>query len=192
MSDLIALAKAKPNALNYGSGGVCSSSHLAPELFKAIAHVNITRINYKGSGPAVNGWLGGEVQMMITAAGSVVPHIKSGRLKALAITSAQPSALLPGLPTIAASVPGYEAVSKTGMFAPIKTPSAVINRVNQETVRVLNRPDVKERLFNFGVEGSGMASVAGMKCTPQCIDAITTSASRRAFTTSSRMGATSC
>jgi tripartite-type tricarboxylate transporter receptor subunit TctC len=156
VKELIALAKARPGEINYGSGGAGASTHLAPELFNVMAGVNITRINYKGAGPAINGLIGGEVQMMIPPAGSVSTHVKAGRLRALGITSAQPSALLPGLPTVAASgVPGYEAVSMTGMFAPAKTPAAIINRVSEETVRVLNRADVKERFLNSGVEAVG-------------------------------------
>jgi tripartite-type tricarboxylate transporter receptor subunit TctC len=129
---------------------------MASELFKSMAGVNIVRIAYKGNGPAINALVAGEVQLAFATPGSVAPHIASGRLRALAITSAQPSPLLPGLPTIAASgVPGYEAASIVGAFAPAKTPAATINRLNQEFVRVLNRPDVKERFVKVGVETVG-------------------------------------
>ena len=156
VKELIALAKARPGELNYGSSSTGSSPHLAAELFNMMAGVKIVRVPFKGSGPAVISLLGGQVQLMFATAGSVAPHVKSGRLRALAVASLQPSALAPGLPTIAASgVPGYEAVAFEGMFAPAKTPVAIIDRLNQEIVRVLNRAEVKERFFNAGVETVG-------------------------------------
>jgi tripartite-type tricarboxylate transporter receptor subunit TctC len=121
-----------------------------------MAGINIVRINYKGTGPAVNALIAGEVQMMFPNAPSVASHLKSGRLKALAVGSARSSALAPGLPTVAASgLPGYEAVTNTGVFAPAKTPAAIVGRLNQEILRILAQPDVKERLFNLGVETVG-------------------------------------
>jgi tripartite-type tricarboxylate transporter receptor subunit TctC len=154
--ELIAFAKASPGALNYASGTIGSSNHLAAELFKAMAGVNIVRIAYKGSGFAVNDLLGGQVQMMFATAGSAAVHVKSGRLKALAVTSALPSVLAPGLPTVAASgVPGYEAVTMYGMYAPANSPATLINRLNQEAARFLNLPDTKERFFSAGVETVG-------------------------------------
>ncbi len=153
VKELIALGKARPGELNYGSGGSGTASHLAPELFKAMAGVNIVRIIYRGAGPALNALLSGELHVMFPAAPAAMPHVKSGRLRALAVSSAQPSALTPDLPTVAASgLPGYEAVSIYGIFAPTGTPATVINRLNQEVVRVLNRTDVKNRFFNMGVE----------------------------------------
>lgn len=156
VKELIAFAKASPGKLNYGSGGSGGATHLAVELFKVMSGVNFTRINYKGSGAAVSALIGGEVQLMITSVSSVSAQVKSGKLKVLALTTAQPSALLPGVPTVAASgVPGFVSVSMTGMFAPAKTPAATINRLNQEIVRILNRADVKERFLNAGVETVG-------------------------------------
>jgi tripartite-type tricarboxylate transporter receptor subunit TctC len=156
LKELIALAKAKPDALNYASSATGGSPHLAAELFKAMAGVNMVMISYKGAGPAVTATISGEVQVMFPNAASSAPHLKSGKLRALAVTSAQPTELIPGLPTVAASgLPGYEAVSMFGMFAPAKTPPAVINRLNQETARVLARPEVKEKFFNAGVEAVG-------------------------------------
>jgi len=126
------------------------------ELFKSVTGVNILRINYKGNAAAITALLSGEVQMTILDAGLVAPHVKSGKFRALAVTSAEPSALTPGLPTVAASgLPGYEAISMTGMWAPAKTPGAIINRLNQEIVRMLSLPDVKERFLNAGVETVG-------------------------------------
>jgi tripartite-type tricarboxylate transporter receptor subunit TctC len=154
--ELIALAKAKPGELNYASAGTGSSPHLAAELFKAMAEVNIVRIPYKGSGPALNGLIGGQVQMMFGTAGSVSPLITSGKLRALAVTSAQPSPLFPGLPALADSgVPGYRSETVYGAFAPAGTPPAVVSRLNREIVLALERPEVKEKFLNAGVESAG-------------------------------------
>jgi tripartite-type tricarboxylate transporter receptor subunit TctC len=154
--ELVAHAKAHPGALNYASGTVGSSNHLAAELFKALAGVNIARIGYKGSGFAVNDLIGGQVQLMFATSGSIAPHVKSGRLRALAVTSAQPSALTPGLPTIAASgVAGYEAVTMYGLYAPATTPDAIISRLNREAARFLQTPEIKDKLFGAGVETVG-------------------------------------
>lgn len=156
VKELIALAKAKPGELNYASGPTGSSIHLAAELFRAMAGVNIVRVAYKGSAQGLNDLIAGEVQLMFPTTASAAPHVKSGRLRALAVTGAEPSALAPGLPTVAASgLPGYEAVAMTGLFAPTGTPAALINRLNKETTRVLNRADVKEKLFSTGSEAVG-------------------------------------
>jgi tripartite-type tricarboxylate transporter receptor subunit TctC len=156
VKELIALAKARPGQLNYASTGTGGSLHLAAELFKSMAGVNIVRINYLIAGTMINDLIGGQVQLMFGNSGAVVPHVKSGRLRALAITSAQPSALAPGLPTVAASgLPGYESASTSGVFAPAGTPAAIIKRLNQEMVLVLNRADVKEKFFNAGIAAIG-------------------------------------
>ncbi|MBI4191815.1 MAG: tripartite tricarboxylate transporter substrate binding protein [Betaproteobacteria bacterium] len=153
VKELIALAKAQPGKLNYASSSLGSAGHLGTELFKAMAGVNIVEIPYKGGAQVLNALIGNEVQLMLANAGGVAPLLKSGKLKVLAVTSPQPSALLPGVPTVAASgLPGYESVTFFGVFAPAKTPAAVIDRLNQEIVRVLNQPDVKERLLTAGVE----------------------------------------
>ena len=154
--ELIALAKARPGELNYGSGLTGSSNHMAAELFKSMAGVNIVRVPYSGPAAAFTAVIGGQLQLMFPDAGSASPHVKSGRIRALAISTAEPSALGPGLPTLAASgVPGYESGIISAMFAPAKTPAAIINRLNQEIAKVLNKPEVKERLFNSGVEVVG-------------------------------------
>ena len=155
VKDLIALAKAKPGGINYAVGGLGSTPHLAVELFRSMAGIDMVLVNYKGGGAAFNDLIAGQVQLMIPTAGAASAHIRSGRLKALAVTTAQPSALTLGLPTVAAAVPGYEAVSSFGVFAPAGTPPAVINRLNAEIARVLGRPDVKERFLNAGVETIG-------------------------------------
>ncbi|MBI3068912.1 MAG: tripartite tricarboxylate transporter substrate binding protein, partial [Betaproteobacteria bacterium] len=156
VKELIALAKARPGVLNYSSGATGSSSHLSGELFKALAGVNIVRIPYKGTAPALNDLIAGQVHLMFPTASAVAPHLKSGRLRALGVTSAEPSVLFPGLPAVAAmGLSGYEAVSMTGIFAPAGTPATIINRLNREVVRVLNMADVKEKLFRLGVEPVG-------------------------------------
>lgn len=156
VKELIALASGKPGELNYGTGGAGSTPHLAAELFKSMARVNIVRINYKGGGPATIALMGGEVQLMFATASSVIPHIKSGRLKALAVTSAQPTSLAPRLPTIAAAgLTGYESVTLYGVFAPAKTPAALIDRLNAVIVRAVNEPDAKGRFLAAGAEPIG-------------------------------------
>lgn len=154
--DLLKLARARPGELNDASAGIGTSTHIAAEIFKVMTGVSIVRVPYKGSGPALNALIGGQVQLMFAAAAAVAPHIRAGRVRALAVTSAQPSPLAPGLPTVAASgVPGYEAVQMSGVLAPARTPDAILNRLNQEIVRILQRPEIKEKFFNAGVETVG-------------------------------------
>ena len=156
VKELIALAKARPGELNYSSASAGSAIHIAAELFKIMAGVNIVRVPYKGTAPALNDLIAGFVQLSFPNAATAMPQVKSGRLRALAVTSARPSPFAPGLPTVAAAgLPGYESAAPSGIYAPAKTPAAIINRLNQEIVRVLNRPNTKERLFNAGVEAVG-------------------------------------
>ena len=165
IAQLITLAKARPGDLNYASAGTGSTQHLSAELFNVMARVNMVRIPYKGGGPALSALLAGEVQVMFASAGSVMLHVKSGRLRTLAITSLQSSELSPDLSTIAASgLPGYESVASYGVFAPAKTPEAIINRLHQEIVRAIFLQDVKEKLLGSDVEpvGSSPADFAAM------------------------------
>ena len=155
VKELIALARAKPGEMNYATSGTGASNHLAAELFKAMAGINIVRINYKGGGPLLTAMLSGEVHMSFASAGAVVPHLKAGRLRALAVTSAHPSALLPGLPSVAKTVPGYETVAMYGVFAPAGTLSAIIGRLNQAIARFLSTPEAKERFLSSGAEAVG-------------------------------------
>ncbi len=156
VKDLIALAKARPGELNFAAGQIGSGTHLAGELFGIMARVKIVRVSYKGAGPALNGVVSGEAQLMFAIAGSALPHMKSGRLRALAVSSLEPSPLVPGLPTIAsAGLPGYEALQIQGVWAPAKTPVAVVNRLRDEIVRILNQPAVTKHLFNSGMEVVG-------------------------------------
>jgi tripartite-type tricarboxylate transporter receptor subunit TctC len=152
VKELITLAKAKPGGLNYAAGTIGVSPHLAAELFKVMAGVNIVMIPYKGGGPALNGLIGGEAQLMFPNVGAVMAHIRSGRVRALAVSTAKPSPLVPGLPTIASTVPGYEHAAAICVFAPARTPPAIIDVLSREMARTLTRAEVKERLFNLGAE----------------------------------------
>jgi len=155
-SDLIALAKAKPGVLNYASGSTGSSNHLAAELFKSMAQVDIVRIAYKGSAPALVATVSNEVQLMFGNTGAVMPHVRARRLKAIAVTTAEPTALAPDLPTVGSTgLPGYEATTMYGVFAPAHTPAGIIERLNREIAGVLRRTDIKERFLTAGVETVG-------------------------------------
>ena len=153
VKELIALARTKPGELNYASGGIGGQSHLAAELFRSMTAVNIVNINYKGTGPAINALMAGEVQIMFCNATIAAPHIKAGKVRALAVGSPERSALLPDLPTLAASgLPGFESVVAQGIVLPARTPPPLVSRISQEIARVLNKADVKERHFSIGVE----------------------------------------
>jgi tripartite-type tricarboxylate transporter receptor subunit TctC len=153
--ELIALARTKPGVLSFSTGGTGTTSHLAPELFKAMTGVNMVRIPYASGATEVTDLLSGQVQLTFST-GAVARHIASGKLRALAVTTADTSALYPDLPTIAASgVPGYDMATIYGMWAAARTPEAIIARLNEEIVRVLRRPDVKEKFFGNGVEVVG-------------------------------------
>ena len=154
--ELIALVKTKPGQYNYASGSTGSPTHLAAELFKSMAGVELLRIPFKGTGPAINALLGGQVHVILVSSSSVMAHVKSGKLKALGVSSAQATALAPGLPTVAASgLPGFEASSFFGVFAPGRTPPQIVAKLNAEILRVLSRGDSRERMFNAGLEYVG-------------------------------------
>jgi tripartite-type tricarboxylate transporter receptor subunit TctC len=150
---LIALAKQKPGVLNYATSGSGNSNHIAGELFKAMAGIDLVRVNYRGASMALNDVLSGRVEVMFATATAAAPHVAGRKLIALAVTSPRPSALVPGLPTVAESgLPGYESGSTLGVFAPAQTPRAIITRLNHEIVQVLNTPAGKDRLFKAGIE----------------------------------------
>jgi tripartite-type tricarboxylate transporter receptor subunit TctC len=141
--------------INYASTSVGGSTHLAAEYFRIMAGINMLRVNYKGTGPALSALIAGEVHVMFPTAGSTTSHVKSGRLRALAVGSAQPSALVPGLPTISATgLPGYESVAMYGLFAPARTPEDTVARLNLEVTRVIDRAEVKERSLRAGIEAT--------------------------------------
>ncbi len=155
VKELIALAKSKPGQLNYAAA-VGGSIHIAAELFKSQAGVNIVHVPYKGGGPGIVGLMANEVQVMFPSAGTVASYLKSGRLKALAVTSLQPSALFPGIPTVAATgLPGYEAVSRFAVFVPAGTDAKIIGRLHSEIVGSLRQQSVRERFSGAGIEVAG-------------------------------------
>jgi tripartite-type tricarboxylate transporter receptor subunit TctC len=157
VKELVSLAKARPGQLNYASAALGTGNHLAAELFKSMAGVNLVRIGYKGYTSAQNATIGGETQVFFPIAGPGMEQVKAGRLRGLAVTSAQETRLAPGLPTLAAAanLPGYESVFRAGLFAPTGTPPAVIARWNKEVVQAMQRPEIKERLFSMGMEPVG-------------------------------------
>ena len=156
VKELIAYARAQPGKLIYASSGTGGSGHLAVELFQALAKVKMTHVPYKGSGPAVLALVAGEVQLGFNNILAVLPHVNSGRLKAIAVTSAKRAPAVPNLPTVAeAGVPGYEATSWNGIFAPAKTPRPIIDKIHAEVVKILNTPDVREKLVAAGSDPVG-------------------------------------
>jgi tripartite-type tricarboxylate transporter receptor subunit TctC len=156
VQELVALAKSKPGTLNFASGGPGTSNHIAAELFKHAAAIDIVHVPFKGTGPALNGLMGAQVQIMVPPVNAVTGHIKAGRLTGLAVTSAKPTPLAPNYPTVAsAGLRGYEAVSMYGVYVPARTPRAIINRLNQEIVQAVHKPDIKEKLFAAGTEAVG-------------------------------------
>jgi len=153
VKELIALAKARPGELNYGSGSAGSTSHLGAELFNAMASVDMVRVPYKGVGPALLGLLGGQVQVMFPSISSALPYVKMNKVRALAVASARPSSLAPGLPTVAsAGLPGYEADTPLGVFVPAATPPRVVERLNGALVTVLNNADIHKLIVAQGSE----------------------------------------
>lgn len=156
VKELIALAQAQPNKLTYASSGAGGSGHLAVELFQSITKLRMIHVPYKGSGPAVQALVGGESQIGFNNILAVLPHVNGGRLKAIAVTSPKRAPAVPQLPTLAESgVPGYEAMSWNGMFAPAKTPRAIIAKIHAEVVKALNSPDVRDRLVAMGSDPVG-------------------------------------
>ena len=155
VAELIALAKAKPGELNFASSGNGQSTHLSAELFAAMAGVKMNHIPYKGSAPALTDTMGGQTQLMFDTMLSAMPHVKAGKLKALAVTSATRSPVAPDLPTVAESgLPGYEAIAWNGLLAPAGTPPEVLARLSAELKKVLAAPDVKEKFEAQGFAAS--------------------------------------
>ncbi len=149
--ELIALAKARPGTLNYSAGGGGSSQHIAAELFNYLAKIKIVRVNYKGAGPSILGLLTGEVHLMFAALGPIMPHVKSGKVRALAVTTSKASALARDLPPIADVLPGYASESAIGLFAPKKTPAAIIKLLASHVQQGMKAVD-PQVIANNGVE----------------------------------------
>jgi len=157
VKDLVALAKAKPGALNFPSAGVGSSSHLAGEMLKTLAGIDMVHVPYKGGGPALIALLSGQVQIMFATLPAAMPHVKSGKLRPVAVTTSRRSQALPELPTIAESgVSGYEATTWYGLLAPAGTPKAIVGRLHAEIVKIL-ATDTRQFLMAQGFEPAGTA-----------------------------------
>ncbi len=153
VKELIAYAKARSGQLNYASVGQGSPNHLGMELLKALGGIDMVHVPYKGTGPAITDLLGGQVQLMFNSMPSVLPLVKGGKLKGLAVGSAQRSPAIPELPTVAeAGVPGFENVTWYGMFAPAKTPHDIIVKLNRQVVKILAEPAMAQRLASQGAE----------------------------------------
>ena len=153
LRELLALAKAKPGSLNYASAGVGSTAHIAAEMFRREAGVNIVHVPYKGLPEALTDTMTGRVQMYFVGVLAVQQHIQAGRVRALAVTTARRSPGLPDVPTIAeAGLPGFAYDAWFGLLAPARTPRAIVSKLNQEVLRILNLPDIKDRLTRQGAE----------------------------------------
>jgi tripartite-type tricarboxylate transporter receptor subunit TctC len=153
LQELIALAKAKPGQLNFGSSGSGTTNHLAGELFCIMAGIRMQHIPYKGAGPAVTDLLGGQIQMFMNNALPLIPFVKSGKLRAIAISGEKRLVGLPDTPTFTqAGLPGYEVRSWQGVLAPAKTPKAIIDKISQAIAQILSTPEVAETLVTLGAD----------------------------------------
>ena len=155
VAELVALAKAKPGAVNFASAGTGSTAHLAGELFKSLAAIDIVHVPYKGAGPALTDLIGGQVHMLITGYPGALPHIKAGRLRALGVTGAKRLVAAPDLPSIGETVKGYEVLSSYGLLLPLHTPKTIVARLHKETAATVKRPEVQEKLIALGFEPEG-------------------------------------
>jgi tripartite-type tricarboxylate transporter receptor subunit TctC len=152
VKDFIEVARSKPRALTYGSSGIGGATHLATELFLQMTKTSMVHVPYKGDAPAIADLLGGQIQLIFCSVPALIPHLKGGRLRGLAVTTEQRFSELPDLPTIAETLPGYEHTSWNGMWAPARTPKDIISRLNVTLGRILKQPDVLERLRADGRE----------------------------------------
>jgi tripartite-type tricarboxylate transporter receptor subunit TctC len=152
--EIIALAKAKPGVLNYATGASGGAGHLAAELFKDLAGIDMVRIVYKGGGPSMIGVMSNESQLAFGPPAQVAPMVESGKVKAIAVTSLTPSEVMPGLPTIASVLPGYEMTSTQGIWATANTPPEIVEKLNQEMKRILELPEVKKQILTQGADAT--------------------------------------
>ncbi len=156
LNDVIALAKAKPGTINYASAGTGTGTHMSAELLKQMTGIDIVQIPYKGGGPAAIAAIGGQTQLIIGTTVGLLPHVRSGKLRAVAVTSPKRTASAPEIPTFAESgAPGYDHEPWNGLLAPAKTPAPVIAKLNAEVVRILGTPDVRKIFANEGAEAVG-------------------------------------
>ncbi len=162
VKDVIALAKAKPGELSYASSGVASPEHFAGELFRMMTKTNLLMVPYKGGGPIAIDLMAGHVMTSFSTMPPIIPHVRSGRVRAIAVTTAKRAVVLPDVPTIGETVPGYVMSTWYGAVAPAKTPSEIVVRLNQEILKALQLPDVRERLASLGAEivGSSIEDTA--------------------------------
>jgi len=155
LQELIERAKAKPGSISYGSSGAGTVLHLSAELLKTMAKIDLVHVPYKGSGPMLQDLLAGQLQMAIDNVPTALPHVRSGRLLALGVTTLQPIAALPGVPTIASVLPGYEAEAFFALVAPAGTPTPILTKLSNELDGILHRPAVVERFGQLGAEPVG-------------------------------------
>jgi tripartite-type tricarboxylate transporter receptor subunit TctC len=155
VKELIDFAKSHPGKLNYASAGNGSSNHLAGEMFRTMAGVNIVHVPYKGDAPAITDLLGGQVQVLFIGLAPVAQHISSGKLHALAVTSAGPTALVPGLAPLANTVPGFDSQVWNGLLAPARTPAAIVSALQSEIAKILSQPETREKILGMGFEPAG-------------------------------------
>ena len=152
VKELVALAKAKPGAINFASSGSGSTAHLACELFRSMTAIHIVHVPYKGAGPALTDLVGGQVQMMFTGVSSTLPHVKSGRLRPLAVSSAKRVPILPDIPTVSEEIPGYEVLTWYGVFAPVQTAKPIVGKLNLTLAQIFSTADARQRLAALGAE----------------------------------------
>ena len=156
VKDLIAYARANPGKINYASGGIGASTHLPAELFKSMADIDVVHVPYKGGGPALLGVISGQAQMLMISVVGALPHVKSGKLRGLAVTSSKRSPELPDVPTVAESgVPGYSVVLWYGVYAPKGTPAGIVSVLHRSIVKTLQAPEIRERLARDGAQPVG-------------------------------------
>lgn len=158
IKEFVALAKSKPGVIKYGSGGTGGNTHLSPELFKFMTGIDILHVPYKGNTAAFTGVMTGEVDMTIQSMTGLMPHIKSGRLRALGVTTPKRTPMLPDLPSISETVPGYEWFGFYALVVPAKTPPAVVAKLNTEVVKAVNAPEVRERMRVLGIDALGTSA----------------------------------
>jgi tripartite-type tricarboxylate transporter receptor subunit TctC len=164
VADVIAMAKAKPGAVNFGSGGLGTTPHMTGELFLSVAGIKMAHVAYRGEAPAINDLIGGQIPLMFANLSAVIGNIKAGQLRALAVTSAQRAAAAPDVPTLSeAGLPGFEAATWFALVAPAGTPADVRARLNSEVRRVLDLPDVRQRFADLGMTAE--------ESTPESLDA---------------------
>lgn len=155
VTDLVNLAKVRPGSVNFASAGTGSTAHLAGELFKSLAAIDIVHVPYKGAGPALTDLIGGQVQMLITGYPGALPHVKAGRLRALGATGVKRMIAAPDLPTIGETVKGYDVTSSYGLLLPVRASKTLVARLHQETAAIVKKRDVQEKLIALGFEPEG-------------------------------------